>query len=272
MEKPKLLHKNYKMRVPPETGVFQILINKPSENYPGKFDFKGLGTGFFISKYGVFLTAKHVLEDTVYEIHGKKIPAIDFQNGKGLQAVPLVNGTGYGCLIRDVVLHPTADIAVGLAQPPVQADGTRYPGFAISVCALDSKQAEVGDKLHAFGYQRTALQENLEEDSVEINLNPRHYDGVVKAYHPNGFTSAKWPVYQISVPIPSGASGCPLTSLKTNGVIGVSCTSWCTADEDHEESTATDIRLAFDLPVPPNLVGFSGKTVLDLVKSEGLLV
>ena len=260
--------KHYTTGVPPTTAIFQIMIKKPSAE-SGKEDYSCLGTGFFISKYGVFLTAKHVLDDEIEDSDGKTKSVLDFQGTNGLIALVILDGTGYPFAITDVAFHPVADIALGIAHQPLR-ENKPIVGLGISTCGVDQTEAPVGTKLLAYGFQRTKMGKDDATDTVVIDMNPQFYDGFVKEYYPNGFLLPKWAVYHTSVPLPSGISGCPLVNLATKGVVGISCTSLGGEPEDVEESTVTDIRLAFDMLVPEKLVGFSGTTVLDLLKSEAL--
>lgn len=261
----------YTSNTPPETAIFQIMLWKQSHIQEGWLDVMCLGTGFFISKYGVFLTAKHVLDTEIEDSDGKLRNVLDFQQGKGLMAAILLKETVYPFAISNVVFHPTADIALGIARPPL-VDNRQIPGVGISLCTIDSQEATPGTKILAFGFQRTMLKIS-EDDTISVNFQPRYYDGHVKQHYPNGFLLPKWPVYHTSVPLPSGISGCPVINFQRKAVIGISCTSLSGhPDEDVEESTITDIRQAFSMEVPPKLAGFKGKTLYDLITSEGLLI
>lgn len=261
----------YISNTPPETAIFQIMLWKQSHIQEGWLDVMCLGTGFFVSKYGVFLTAKHVLDIEIEDSDGNLRKVLDFQQGNGLTAAILLNETVYPFAISDVLFHPTADIALGIARPP-RIDNKQIPGVGISLCTIDNKEAAPGTKILAFGFQRTILNK-LDDDTIAVNFQPKYYDGYVKQYYSNGFLLPRWPVYHTSVPLPSGISGCPVINFQTKAVIGISCTSLSgQPDEDVEESTVTDIRQAFFMDVPPKLVGFAGKTLHDLVTSEGLLI
>lgn len=245
------------------------MIRKPSSVVEGQFDYKAVGTGFFVSKYGILMTAKHVFEDEIEEDRGKKKLALDFADGKGLIALVIMGGHAIPCPIKDIELHPTADIAISTIVPP---DPDSIPiKFGISLCVLASSPAKIGDKLVAYGFQRTEVsQDEVDNDTINIEMNPKYYDGYVKDYHKDGLRMIKWPVYEHTVPLASGISGCPLIEYKSQLVVAVSCSGWSTPQEDIPDSTATDVRLAFALPIPARLRDtVKGSTLEELLRLEG---
>lgn len=251
-------HKNFKSNIPEQTAIFPIMLRIPEAN--GDFSYAGLGTGFFISKYGLFVTAKHVVEDD-----------LQYANGKGMEAWVVVDGQNFTCPIRDLDLHPVADIAIGCIASPKDAHGNTVKEFAISLQKICADKLDVGDKLFSYGYQRTKLFKEEESDTVVIDMKPHYYKGELLEYHPNGVSIARWPVYRHSVPIASGMSGGPLFHNGTSLVVGVNCTGDSTSTEDIEHGTGTDIHLIFDMTIKSPIPGFEGKTIKEILNSENLL-
>jgi S1-C subfamily serine protease len=78
----------YKSRIPEGTSIFPISLQ--IKRGDGKFEYGSLGTGFFVSKFGLFLTAKHVVEDQLH-----------YQNGNGLEAWVVIKNKNYACPIKN---------------------------------------------------------------------------------------------------------------------------------------------------------------------------
>jgi hypothetical protein len=238
------------------------MLRVPSKKNPGTFHFGGLGTGFFVSKFGLFLTAKHVVEEHM-----------EFQNGNGLEAWVVVAGECFGSPIRDLVLHETADIALGGIAPPRRNDRP-VPGFGISLTRIDSARPDIGEKLFTYGYPRTELsrEEDVLGGTVKIDMNPDYYDGVLIEHHPEGVSICRWPIYRHSVPIASGLSGGPLLRKATGAAIGINCTGDSTHHEDVEHGTATDIALALDMKIGAPIQDYQSKPLRELLKSEDMIL
>lgn len=252
-------HKNFKSNIAEQTAIFPIMLRIPEEN--DRFSFAGLGTGFFISKYGLFVTAKHVVEEDQH-----------YANGKGMEAWIIIDGQNFTCPIIDLDFHPTADIAIGCIAQPRDAQGNRVKGFAISLQKICAEKLNVGDKLFSYGYPRTKLAKDDETDTVTIDMKPYYYKGELLEYHPNGVSIARWPVYRHSVPIASGMSGGPLFHNGTSLVIGVNCTGDSTPTADVEHGTGTDIHLILDMVIKSAIPGFQGKTIKEILVAENLLL
>ena len=253
------VHNKFISNVPEQTAIFPLMLRVPIDN--GRFAFAGLGTGFFISKWGLFVTAAHVLEEDK-----------ELVEGGGLEAWIVVGKNNFTCPVRDLQFHSTADIAIGCIVPPRDKSGKPPPEFAISLQKISKKQPTVSDKLFTYGYGRTQVSKDEEEDLVTIDMNPYYYEGEMLEYHSTGVSLAKWPVLRHSVPIASGVSGGPLMSKSNSAVVGVNCTGDSTNTEDIPHGMSTDIQLIFDMIISSQIPGFQGKKVQDILISKGLLV
>lgn len=260
MTKPVSRFRNrFKSNVSEQTAIFPLMLRIPAEEQ-GIFHFGGLGTGFFVSKWGIFLTAKHVVEGD-----------LSFQNGNGMEAWVIVDGQNFTCPVRDLVLHPSADIAMGIIVPPRRNDKP-VPGFGISLVTLSSEKAKVDDDVLTYGYPRTDLANDSDDEStVNIGMDPDYYAGKILEYHPDGVSICKWPVYRHSVAVASGMSGGPLIHKASKNAIAVNCTGDSTDKEDVDHGTGTDINCALDLVVTAPIPNFQGKTLRELLKAEGVL-
>nr|BFD68756.1 hypothetical protein HAGR004_37780 [Bdellovibrio sp. HAGR004] len=236
------------------------MLRIPSTKIEGFFDFGGLGTGFFISKFGIFLTAKHVLEKHM-----------QYQNGKGLEAWVVIDGQNFTCPIRDIQLHPTADLAVGYIAPPYK-DGKPAKEFAISLCKISSDKIKANDAVYSYGYPRTILKHDENDaDTVVIDMKPDYYTGNILEYHPTGVSICRWPIYRHSMPTASGMSGGPLLHKTSNTVVGINCTGDSTNDADIEHGSATDVTLCLDLLIEAEIPNYKGKSLEALLKYENNL-
>src|SRR5688572_15381068 len=103
------------MKIDLRHAVFPILPLRPRDDGsdgiycdPGE-----QGSAFFISRDGLFLTAKHVVEK--WSADSYSVMAVHF----GLKGVK-------HCRVRGLALHDTVDLAIGLAEEPGRG-GWPYP-------------------------------------------------------------------------------------------------------------------------------------------------
>jgi len=256
-------HGKFRANIPEQTGIFPIMLRIPSGGRKGFWDFAGLGTGFFVSKFGLFITAKHVV-----------VEDIQFQEGRGLEVWIIVNGNNFTCPIRDIQLHPTADIAIGVIVPPRKNDLLLPKSvFTISLCNVSRNKPSAGAEVYSYGYPRTSLK-NCENDpdTVVIDMQPDYYTGKIDGYHKDGVSICTWPVYRHSMPTASGMSGGSLFLKNNSAVIGVNCTGDSTSSEDISYGTATDVKLALDMIISSEIPGYKGKILYELLQDEVILI
>lgn len=175
-----------------------------------------LGTGFFISTNGLFVTARHVLMAPF--------------DGKGRQQYPigtiqfLRKGESADYILRPILrcaTHPVADLGVGVAAPLNRRDGTPLTN---PVLTLDTEVHSVGERITTYAYPKHA--DVIEGDRQFINMAPTWYDGRIEAYWPNGRDKMlPGPCYQTSIVIHKGASGGPVFS-RNGSVLGVNTTGY----------------------------------------------
>lgn len=247
----------YKSTYPPGSATFPIMVKAPLADSPGRFAFEGLGTGFFVlAKPLLFVTARHVVADHLH-----------LQDDGGLGAWVITAGGVFTCPIIGLVLHPTADLAVGAVKIPME-NGKPHPAFKISYVTLAGTRPPPGAKVVTYGYPRTRL--TLEDnDTVGINVWPDWYEGQIVAYHDNGFTVSKWPVVQHTAPLASGMSGGPLFHHVSGDVLGVNCSGWSTETVDDPGGTSTLVELARELQLEPPAVRTSASLAQLLQNAKG---
>ncbi|MGA3373155.1 MAG: hypothetical protein ABSC48_15485 [Terracidiphilus sp.] len=136
-----------------------------------------LGTGFFISTNGLFVTARHVLQ-----------APFDRRTGSQIFPIAIVQFYESGSyLIRPVLrcaFHPVADLTVGVAAPMKRnSDGA---SLANPILALTTVPADPHSHVFTFAYPRY---ESVRHENIQIlNVIPAYYDGEIIEYLPNGRT------------------------------------------------------------------------------------
>lgn len=159
-----------------------------------------VGTGFFISNNGLFLTAKHVLMDVFDPQTDEQTASIFlFQNHR--------NNTYTIRPILRCVSHNVADISVGVAAPLTNKDGEPVKN---NFLCLSSKINNENSKVFTYAYPRTVTESS--PDDHKIYLYADFYEGVLQTIYPNGRDSVLMPgsCCQTSMYIHGGASGGPV--------------------------------------------------------------
>jgi hypothetical protein len=180
------------------SAIFPIFI----EGEPGTLEL--VGTGFYITRFGHFLTACHVLLD------------IDEREKTGFMFHMLDDEKG--ALIRNITMfsyHPTADVALGALEHP--------PGYIFnSVPILTTECPRIGEPIVSVAYDKGTRQ-----SAGELFIDPKYMSGNFEEAHPDGRDSVvlPFPCYRSSITIPGGASGGPV--FDNHGrVFGINCTHY----------------------------------------------
>ncbi len=208
--------------IDPRSAVVPIL----KEISKGKLSV--VGTGFYISRYGLFLTAKHVLDELV--LGNKK------EIGVGYICHSANNETVHLRRILSVSLLEPADLAVG------QSDTyeSKYPDDPLMNmrCGLSIREPSEGEELVTYAYPLNEVLDFTDKSNDPV-ISSNFYNGVF--LHTLGSTERpyiQYPHYEASIEIKSGASGGPVFSK--GKVIGVNCRGWDFGDgidkKDHLSS------------------------------------
>jgi len=180
-----------------------------------------VGTGFYVTRYGLFATARHVLEDLV--------AADSKELGVGYV---LEDRDGKALVIRRIVgasLSNIADIALGQAENSREqkaAPSNRRGRLALSC-------PEVGESLATYAYP--------ENDVLDFNFEDRpptlkgdYFEGVFeRQVLPSEHPFVPHPHYETSIPIRSGASGCPVFN-SSGRIVAIACRGWDFRGAEHE--------------------------------------
>lgn len=173
---------------------------------------KLIGTGFFISLYGHFVTAKHVLMDALDESRRQKNP------------VHILQFPPEGFLPRDVIrfsFNENYDVAIGEIEPHVHS-ATNQPVLN-RVPILTAEVPEIGSNVVTCAYPETVI----DTSSSGMIFKAFYYDGTLEEHHLVARDSVMlpFPCYRTSIPLLGGASGGPVFDSKGR-VFGVNCSGF----------------------------------------------
>lgn len=214
--------------VDPRSGVVPIM----QEVAKGKL--KIVGTGFYITRYGLFMTAEHVLSELA-DINNQKVMVSYICHAAGDNKVHLRR-------ILSINLYKNADLAIG------QADNykKKYPKNPLMNMRgpLSSEIPSEGEKLITYAYPENKIMDFTQNDNIPI-ISSDYYEGNLLKYvsisnHPN----LPYPHFETSIKIKSGASGGPV--FYRGRIIGVNCRGW-------DFSEANDGDLSYIVPIVAGL-------------------
>ena len=201
--------------VAPGSGVVPVL----KEISKGRLSV--VGTAFYVTRYGLFATAGHVLQDLAdpnHEMLGTGY-ILEDRDGKELVIRRIVAAT----------LSRVADIALGQAE---NGDAqTRGPANRRGRLALLSPK--VGERLVTYAYPENEVLDFTDPSNVPL-LKGNYFDGVFqRQVLPSEHPYIPYPHYETSIDIRSGASGCPITN-SSGQIVAIACRGWDFRGAEHE--------------------------------------
>jgi hypothetical protein len=180
--------------VDPSGVVFPILRQFPDKRV------ELAGTGFFVAKGGIFITARHVAE---------LILDANRQPTYGLGIIQLMPGGVFvERPVRKVILNDHVDIAIGVcAEMKSQSNGEILDNRILQLTARDPA---VGENVFTYAYPDTVTVPN--SSRTEVHVNPHYYQGKIEEHFPVKRDSIvlTWPCFQTSMHLHGGASGGPV--------------------------------------------------------------
>jgi len=179
-----------------------------------------LGTGFFITTNGLFVTARHVLMDALDSQGRQKYPIGIFQF--------MDDGSYIPRHILRCVSHQVADVSVGVVSPMRgNKDGELLKNPVLTLTLL---LPSLNSRIVTFAYPKHSNVISGGGGQV-LRFAPTFYDGHLLEHLPNGRDAVllPGPCYRTSIMMHGGASGGPVFS--SNGwVFGVNSTGFDGAD------------------------------------------
>lgn len=219
-----MVHKTHTgdgIEISPASGVIPVL----KEIGPGQL--KVVGTGFYVTRYGLFATAGHVLEDL-----------IDRDSGE-IGTAYVLEDNGDQFLIRRIIkatLSNLSDIALVQVE---NGDGQNTgPGNKRGPLALLSPK--VGEHLVTYAYPENELLNFVTKDHPPV-LKGDYFDGVFEQQVlPREHPYIPYPHYETTIPIHSGASGCPIFN-SSGRIVAIACRGWDFRGGEHEGEDLSSI-------------------------------
>ena len=196
-----------------------------------------VGTGFYVSTNGLFVTARHVLMAT-FDAKGREKYPIGIVHFLG-------KGENANFVLRPILRcasHPIADVAVGVAAPMNKPDGTPLTNKLLT---LTTERPATGERITTYAYPKHA--NVIDGTRQTINMVPTWYDGTIEDYFPDGRdkTMLPGPCYQTSLVIHGGASGGPVFS-RSGSVFGINSTGYDDTDLSFVSRVHEIFQLAID--------------------------
>ena len=210
----------------PNAGVVPIM----KEIEKGKLSI--IGTGFYITRYGLFLSAKHVLEELVDYQRGTILPSFIFHHED--------EGEVYLRTIRSISLVNKVDLAIGQANN-YKEEFPQSPLTNLRVL-LTTEVPQIGSNLVTFAYPQNKVLDFTQSETIP-EVKADFYEGLFLKHVTNSKHSfIPYPHYETSILIKDGASGGPVFA---NGrVIGVNSRGW-----DFGEAEDDKNNLSYMVPI-----------------------
>jgi S1-C subfamily serine protease len=227
-------------------AIFPII--QASDSHP----WLPIGTGFFISKNGLFATAKHVVLDSA----GHLLPDL-----AGIHLLRAKNAM----IVRQafkIVTHPRADVALGFLFDKHFAEEGVYTDNKLLRLTRDIPP--IGSKVAAIAFPKTERVDSAQ--TYKILFKMAAMEGIMEQYHPDGRDTLMLPgrCFRTSMNILGGASGGPVVS-GDGSVFGINSTGY----ESLPVSFISSVQDLFDLDVLE--VRLPGRETQDRAKLQELI-
>jgi hypothetical protein len=205
-----------------------------------------IGTGFYITRYGLLVTAKHVLEDLMAEDDASLVSSyvchLAPENAIHLRP------------IRKAHLLRKADI--GIAQADNFLDSFPANPLQNLRATLSTQLPSVGSPLTTYAYPENEVLDFGLENQVPVIAGDYFLGGFLRFVKEPEHPFLRFPYFETTVEIRSGASGGPVFDAKGR-VIGVNCRGWDFRGGEHEGnplSYIVPIGNMLDIDVDPFMI------------------
>jgi hypothetical protein len=223
----------------PQSGITPIFAQLESGHR------RVIGTGFFVARYGLFLTAKHVVEDIVdFDQNGKPCLTWNWTSQGKLYIQPIIR-----CTFPTSAPRHAADIAIcqAVASAP---DGQFLFGEPNERIALVSATPEVDAHVGTYAYPGNASVDfRNTEDTARIFADC--FEGKVLEIVGPADRFLKCDHIETSMEIRAGASGGPVFTHHGHA-FAVNCRAWdfARSDDSTPLSSIVPIKHILDLEFP----------------------
>jgi len=190
-----------------------------------------VGTGFYVTRYGLFLTAQHVLNELVMN-EPKELDV-----GYILHPVGDNNFTHHIRRIRSVSFLQIADLALGQAENFVD----KYPDNPLLNLRphLTTEVPYIGSPLITYAYPANKILDFTQNEKAP-EVCSDYFKGKFLEHAQSG-PFMPYPHFRTSIKIKGGASGGPVFS--GGRVIGVNCRGWDFGKSDKGENLSSIVPI-----------------------------
>ena len=224
--------------IDPGSGVVPMLLEV------GPKRLKVVGTGFYITRYGLVATAKHVIEDFTEGLSLRRgfVPHLGPDNSIFLRR------------IRRAHLLKAADVCV------VQVDNfvERFPTAPLMnlLPQLSTTLPAPDEPLLTFAYPENAVLDFSPGGNIP-EIHADYFQGRFLRYvNPSENPNLRFPYFETTIEIRSGASGGPVFD-STGRIVAINCRGWDfrgSEEEGNNLSYVVPITHMLDLEIDPFLV------------------
>jgi hypothetical protein len=208
----------------PGTGIVPIL----KEIGEGRLSV--IGTGFYVTRYGLVITAKHVLEDLRGD-EGTSLVQSFVCHLAGESSIHLRK-------IRMAHLLVNADIGIAQAENYLES----YPQDPLQNlrATLSTQFPKEGERLITYAYPENEILDFNRKDGIPEIKGDYFHGGFLRYVEKPEHPFLRFPYFETSVEIRSGASGGPVFN-SCGQVIGVNCRGWDFRGGEHEGNSLSYI-------------------------------
>jgi hypothetical protein len=192
----------------------------------GNHQLKVVGTGFLLTRYGTFATARHVLDDLA-----------DYQSNTLCPSYIFQDGSSDGCFFRRIVgisVSNTADVGIGQVENGAGSTNNLELQNLRGPIALT--RPKIGEALVSYAYPENAILDfRIQAESPYAGDVPLEQLPTLAGRYIHGkFLSQidagsrpfiPYPHYETSLEIRSGASGCPIFNA-SGRIVAIACRGW----------------------------------------------
>lgn len=202
--------------------------------------FRVIGTAFFVTRYGLMVTAKHVLEELLDPVTGELTPAFILENRGTTNTVQR--------FITRASFSKFFDVAVFQVQNGLEAGRPAGPMNLVPNLSLDVPP--VGAQLVSYAFPENRVVD-FSAAAIPAVMAADFYQGRFLDYVPaNSRGLVRYPHYETTLEIRSGASGCPV--FCNGSIVGIASTGWTFHEEGEAQeplSAVLPIRLLLHVEV-----------------------